>query len=97
MKSVFFHPEADAEVIETARYYEMRSPGLGLSFLAELERCVAQLVANPEAYQIVGKGVRRKPFRRFPYSLLYTVESDRIRVLAVAHQKRRPNYWQSRL
>lgn len=97
MKTVTFHSEADTEVTEAARYYEMRSPGLGFSFLMELEVSIKQVVANPEAYQLVGKEVRRKPFRRFPYSLLYFVEIDRIQVVAVAHQKRRPNYWRSRL
>ena len=97
MRSVNFHREADAEVAEAAQYYETKSAGLGFSFLMELERCLDQLVANPKVYQLVSEEVRRKPFRRFPYSLLYVVAPDRIQVVAVAHQKRRPNYWRSRL
>jgi len=96
VKPIYFHPEADAEVIEAARYYETRSSGLGLSFLAEVERCVSQITENPETCQLVGEGVRRKLFQRFPYSLLYADEPDRIRILAVAHHKRHPGYWQSR-
>ncbi|PXF56975.1 MAG: plasmid stabilization protein [Deltaproteobacteria bacterium] len=97
MRRVAFHPEADNEVIEAARYYETRSAGLGFSFLIELDSSIEQVVANPEAYQLVSEDVRRKPFRRFPHSLLYVIEVDRIRVVAVAHQKRRPNYWRFRL
>ena len=37
MRRVAFHPEADNEVIEAARYYETRSAGLGFSFLIELD------------------------------------------------------------
>ena len=33
----------------------------------------------------------------FPYNLLYAVESDLLVVVAVAHQKRRPGYWRSRV
>lgn len=33
---------------------------------------------------------------RFPYSVLYAVASDRVWVVAVAHQHRRPGYWQQR-
>jgi len=94
---VSFHPDADAEVTEAARYYEMRSPGLGFLFLREVQRSLEQVIANPEAHQLIGTEVRRKPLRQFPYSLMYAVEPDRIRVIAVAHAKRRPNYWRDRL
>ena len=52
---------------------------------------------NPEAYQLVGDEVRHKLLIRFPYSILHVIEPDRIRVVAVAHQKRRPGYWNYRL
>ena len=97
MKLVSFHPEADAEVTEATRYYEMRSPGLGLLFLMEIQRSEEQIIANPEAYQLLGKEIRRKPLGRFPYSLMYAIEPDRIRIVAVAHYKRRPYYWLHRL
>jgi hypothetical protein len=34
--------------------------------------------------------------RRFPYSLIYTVIGDEVRILAVAHHSRRPGYWRGR-
>lgn len=40
--------------------------------------------------------VRRRLLRRFPYSILYTVDRDEVVILALAHQKRRPAYWHSR-
>jgi hypothetical protein len=33
---------------------------------------------------------------RFPYAVLYSIKPDRIRVLAVMNQKRRPMYWVGR-
>lgn len=97
MKKVTFHEEADAEVNEAARYYEERALGLGLSFLDDVEEAIEQVLANPEACQRSSEEVRRKLLRRFPYSLLYVVESDRIRIIAVAHQRRRIEYWRHRL
>jgi len=97
LRRATFHPEADAEVTEAARCYEARSAGLGFTFLMELRASIEQAVASPEAFQLVGDEVRRKPPRRFPYSLLYVIDPDRIRVFAAAHHKRRPNYWRSRL
>ena len=97
MKRVTFHEEADAEAVEAARYYVGRVTGLGLSFLLDVEGTVEQVRSNPEAFQLVSDEVRHKLLRRSPYSVLYAIEPDRIRVLAVAHQRRRPGYWHGRL
>jgi plasmid stabilization system protein ParE len=97
VRLIGFHPEADAEVTEAAQYYEARQPGLGSGLLGEVERALDQILANPEASQRIGKRVRRKSLWRFPYNLLYAVSPDRIRIVACAHQKRRPFYWRNRL
>lgn len=93
MRNVTVHEEAAVEITEAAKYYEERVPGLGLLFLAAVEEGTREVLANPEAFQLVGDEMRHKLLKRFPYSLLYVVEPDRIRVIAVAHQKRRPGYW----
>lgn len=96
MKSLFYHPLADAEVIKAARFYELRSPGLGFVFVAEIQRAETQIAENPEASPTIRGDIRRKLLRRFPYGLMYAVETDCIRVVAVAHSKRRPYYWWNR-
>jgi hypothetical protein len=35
--------------------------------------------------------------RRFPYHVVYIELPDRLQVLAVAHDRRRPAYWVGRL
>ncbi len=84
-------------MVEAAGFYESRSIRLGFAFLEEVERSVEQITETPEAYQRIGKRVRRKPMWRFPYNIIYAVYGDRIRVVALAHQKRRPFYWRQRL
>lgn len=97
MKPVTFHPQADAEVAEAAAYYEAQSPGLGLSLLDEIQRAVVQIAEYPEACQLTGHRTRRKPLWRFPYSLIYAIYPDRIRIVALTHQRRRPYYWRKRV
>ena len=98
MRKIAFHSEAEGEIIEAAKYYETRSSGLGLSFIAEIQIAIEQIVSNPQTYEIVGEDIHRKLLKRFPYSLLYSIESDRILIIAIAHHnKRRPNYWRSRI
>jgi toxin ParE1/3/4 len=97
VKRITFHPDADAEVTEAVQYYEIRSPGLGGELLDEVERALGQIARNPEAGQRIGHRVRRKTLWRFPYNLVHGVQPDRIRIVAFAHQKRRPLYWRGRL
>lgn len=97
MKPTTFHPDADVEVTEAAGYYESHSAGLGSEMLGEVERALIHISTHPEACQLIGKRVRKKPLWRFPYHLVYAVYPDRIRIVAFAHQKRRPFYWRQRL
>jgi toxin ParE1/3/4 len=97
VKLITFHPEVDAEVTEAAQFYETRSPGLGSALLDEVQRSLDQIAMTPEAYQQIGRRVRRRSLWRFPYNLVYAAYPDRIRIVAFAHQKRRPFYWRKRL
>src|SRR5207249_1661602 len=91
-----FHRLADRELNEAAQYYELEKPGLGSSFLREVDRCLRAIEKHPEAGLILLGSVRRRLLRRFPYALLYTVKPDSIRILAVMNLKRRPAYWVGR-
>ncbi len=91
------HPEADAELIEAAVFYESRVNGLGESFLAEFDGLKLLLQANPKIGVPENEVFRRVVLNRFPYSIFYSLEPNLIWILAVAHQRRRPHYWLERL
>ena len=97
MSRVFFHEDARSELHESAHYYEDRVQGLGKALVDDVDNGVREILENPLASPLVGSEMRRKVLRRFPFSLLYVVEPDRIRIIAVAHHKRRPEYWRYRL
>ena len=40
--------------------------------------------------------IRKRVLRKFHYSLIYTIEKNRVLILAVAHHSRRPGYWVGR-
>lgn len=94
MRKISFNRWAERELTEAAASYEKESPGLGERFLEEVRNSTLLLQRYPYAAQKVFGSTRRLVLPRFPYSLLYqVVGEDRIRVLAVAHQKRHPRYW----
>ncbi len=92
-----FHPRASEEIVETTAYYEGEVPGLGERFVNEVERIIEVLCDQPKIGQSVGEELRRILLARFPYSLIYSIEPERIWVIAVAHHRRRPGYWQDRI
>jgi len=94
--SVSFHEQAEMELKEAAQYYELEGEGLGRAFIDELEHALRQIMEHPEAAPQINNVVRRKLIRRFPYSVMYSIVNDTIRILAVANQKRRPYYWRRR-
>jgi toxin ParE1/3/4 len=90
-------PPALKELQEAAAFYTASATAeLGLAFVAEFERSVSMILANPNLGAIF-RGTRRRCFlRRFPYSVIYYVTTEELRVVAVAHHRRRPGYWRGR-
>ena len=43
------------------------------------------------------RDVRRYLLRRFPFAILYRLEPDHLRILAVKHHSRQSDYWQARM
>ncbi len=95
-KRVSIHELAEFELNDATVFLESEREGLGSRFLSAFEAALAHIRKHPEASQIVIKDIRRKGLKRFPYSILYSIKPDRIRILAVANQRRRPFYWRGR-
>ena len=95
-RRVSLHAMAEQELNDAASYYHASRPGLGQAFLDEVERAVTQILEYPEAAPLVNRTVRKKLVRRFPYSVMYSISAADIRILAIAHQQRRPFYWRGR-
>lgn len=91
------HPEAERELVEGAQHYKRKvNARLAAAFITEYERVVAQLLLYPLFGSIWRTPLRHYPLRRFPYSVIYHVSDNVIRIVAVAHQSRRPEYWVGR-
>jgi plasmid stabilization system protein ParE len=96
MKVEFF-PAAEQELLEAAAEYEAHLPGLGNDFILEVERLSSVLVELPSLGEKLDPIHRRIPLRRFPYALIFRRNGDIIRVVAVAHRRRRPRYLKPRV
>jgi plasmid stabilization system protein ParE len=93
---VSLHPEALNEARAAFLWYSERSNSAAELFLAEIDHAIDRISKNPFAYSEYQYSTRRFLFRRFPFSLIYFIQETRILVLAVAHGRRKPGYWNNR-
>lgn len=99
---VLFEPEASDELDHAALWYPGQRSGLGYEFLDAVDRAVAMIQRWPHPAPLATDlpkelTVRRAPVGTFPYRIVYLDTPTAIRVLAIAHESRRPNYWLDRL
>ena len=91
-----FHEDARAEFDEVADFYGMERASLGLAFVSAVEKAVDHVCEYPDSCPVIRGRVHKARVRRFPYSVMYSVVGNKLRVLAVAHDRRRPYYWSGR-
>ncbi|MGH9066012.1 MAG: type II toxin-antitoxin system RelE/ParE family toxin [Acidimicrobiales bacterium] len=90
-------PGAEQDLVEGGLYYSREaSEDLGRALISEFERSAALLAEQPHLGAPWRGQVRRFPLRRFPYSIVYYLGQAEVRILAVAHQSRKPGFWRGR-
>lgn len=102
MKPVSLSSEAVAELAEAASWYETRQSGLAIRFLQEIDQARYAIQSRPLSFPRLANTagdleIRRALLPRFPYAVVFLELPTEIRVLAVAHAKRRPDYWLNRV
>lgn len=85
-----FHPAAEKEFSASVAWYESRAKSLEARMSEEVHRAVQLVCDRPQIGKPTGKILRIFHLRRFPYTLMYRVKGDKLRIIAVAHNRRRP-------
>jgi plasmid stabilization system protein ParE len=94
--NINLHPEAARDVEEGFAWYVSRSQQAAHRFVHELTEALDKISVHPLRWPAYLYGARRLSLKRFPYFVVYEVNDDEIRVLAVAHGRQRPGYWRHR-
>lgn len=89
-------PEAETEAREAFLWYFDRSPIAADAFRTELLDAIDSLTTTAVDWPEDEDGIRRYHLKHFPYTVMYEVLDHQVTVFAVAHQRRRPGYWQDR-
>jgi plasmid stabilization system protein ParE len=98
-RRLIIRPEAEADIIDPAVWYESREAGLGFEVAAEIRAAIKRAVQYPRAHMLLRKHpeVHRVLAPRFPYRIFYIVRTDAIVIFAVFHAARHDRTWQQRI
>jgi len=97
MIKVVFTRLAKQELEDTITFYELEFQGLGKRFKEEVKRSIERITEYPMALAAERGDVRKCLLHKFPHKILFSIETDHILIIAVAHQHRKPDYWIGRL
>ena len=87
------HPEAEQDLADALDFYsEHAGMVVAKRFLEEFERVASLLVKHPGLGTPTTDGRRSFPLKVFPYSVVYRLLENSIRILIVRHQHRKPGY-----
>jgi toxin ParE1/3/4 len=79
-------------------WYQDRSARAAEGFRSRIAQAIdAALVRPSSAGFLVGRRVRKILLKPYGYGLFYFVHERVLYVIAVAHNRRRPNYWRRRV
>lgn len=93
---IVFRRVARIEMDEAIAWYEYQREGLGLEFTTEIDTYLRRIANNPEQFPKIRSEIRRVVLHRFPYTIHFLDEANRIVVLAVFHAKRNPRVLEGR-
>ena len=85
--------EAEKELDKAVARHEEIEAGLGLRLKEEVRGVIHWILHNTELPRLRAEGYRRVNLKVFPYYVAYFIWTDTIWILAIAHSKRRPEYW----
>lgn len=97
------HPLAEVDLIDVWKWYDEQSAGLGDRFLSTVEAGVRRAARWPNAGIPVvvdddGEIIERKVAPHgFPFVIRYRATTDALIVMAVHHQRRRPDVGSDRV
>ena len=88
--TICYTDQAKNDVESAFTWYELQRSGLGLEFLFHLERTIDHILDYPQAGAPCHNTLRRKLTPKFPFSVFYTLEEDRIIIHAVFDNRKNP-------
>jgi toxin ParE1/3/4 len=96
MLPVEFHSEARRDFDESWIWYASKDTAAAIRFIASMETALASIAEDPSRFENPEETYCEMPLKKFPFRVIYRFDDIRIVVIAIAHTRRRPRFWQDR-
>jgi plasmid stabilization system protein ParE len=90
------NPLAFEELKSSANWYSRRSPIAGQKFSIAVAEALKKISDDPDRFVKVDGRHCACRVLGFPFQIVFRIQENRVRVVAVAHAKRRLGYWKRR-
>lgn len=88
---------ARADFDESFDWYAKRSARAAIRFVLAVDKAIELIAADPGRFPKTYAGCRYCSLKRYPFTVVFREEIDRLVIVAMAHAKRRPGYWRRRV
>lgn len=95
--TIIIKSSAANDIDEAFIWYENTLENLGFEFLLSFDATIESIKRNPQFAGLIYKNVRSATLMRFPYSICYTIDNERVIILAVFHHSRSPKHLKKRV
>jgi toxin ParE1/3/4 len=96
-RTVQLHSAALEEAEAATDWYAERSHRAAERFLNELKQAIEQVSDHPGQFPAFMFGTRRMVLRKFPFVIVFRETATTVDIVAIAHARRRPDYWRNRV
>ena len=91
------HSAARREIKDAVLFYAQRNQEIGDRFLDAIESAIGKIREAPNRFRQLENDLYQCRLTGFPYAIIYKVTKAELIILAVKHDRRRPDYWRNRL
>jgi plasmid stabilization system protein ParE len=89
-----YHRLAIKEGKAAKDWYEERSPRSAEKLEKMIRQAIAEIQADPDLWPLNPDGTRFRRVKGYPHLIIYRrLTDERVRIIAIAHSRRRPGYW----
>ena len=90
MRNIILHENVVRKLEAAAQWYEEQQVGLGEDFIYEFETLLKYIDQIPFAFPRAFGKYRQVMLKRFPFIILYKIESKTIEISNLIHAKQHP-------
>ena len=97
-KPLEIRPAAREDFLDASEWYLSESVALKDTFVKMARETVSSVRERPRSFPVVfGPSVRRAIVKKFPFSVYFIDDGDRIIILSIFHDSRNPIIWHGRI